>query len=76
MHGIGKVVCEFMLAVFGWEMQPFAAEGYLVCPHDDGPGLDAGPMPPLDGQPRTVPIIGVVALETRSPSCASTAVGW
>lgn len=35
-HGIGKVVCEFMSAVFGREMQPFAAEDYLVSPHSDG----------------------------------------
>jgi predicted enzyme related to lactoylglutathione lyase len=45
-------------------MQPLAAEGYLVSPHNDGRGVDTGLMPSLDGQPRTVPIIGVVALET------------
>ncbi len=29
-----------------------------------GRGVDTGLVPSLDGQPRTVPIIGVVALET------------
>lgn len=51
-----------MSAVFGWEMQPFVAEDCLVSPHSDGPGVDTGLMPSPDGQPRTVPIIGVVAL--------------
>ena len=45
-------------------MQPFAAEGYFVSPHSDGRSVDTGLMPSLDGQPGTVPIIGVVALET------------
>jgi predicted enzyme related to lactoylglutathione lyase len=45
-------------------MQPFAAGGCLVSPHGDGRGVDTGLMPSLDGQPRSVPVIGVVALET------------
>lgn len=54
---------EFMSAVFGWQTQPFAAADYLVSPHGDGPGVDSGLLMSRDGQPRTVPVIRVDALE-------------
>jgi len=49
----------FLSAVFGWEPKPFAAPDYLVAPHGDGPGVDAGLLASRDGQPRTVPVIRV-----------------
>ncbi len=49
----------FMAATFGWQPQPFAAPDYLVAPHGDGPGVDAGLLASRDGQPRTVPVIRV-----------------
>lgn len=54
---------DFMSAVFDWQVQPFAAPDYLVSPHGDGPGVDAGLLASRDGQPRTVPIIRVDGLE-------------
>jgi len=58
-----KATRTFMSAVFDWQMQAFAAADYLVSPHGDGPGVDTGLMPSRDGQPRTIPIIRVDALE-------------
>jgi uncharacterized protein len=52
----------FMAAAFGWQFQPFAAPDYLVAPHGDGPGVDAGLLTSRDGHPRTVPVIRVAAL--------------
>jgi predicted enzyme related to lactoylglutathione lyase len=52
----------FLAAVFGWHAQPFAAPDYLVAPHGDRPGIDAGILTARDGQPRTVPVIRVDSL--------------
>jgi predicted enzyme related to lactoylglutathione lyase len=54
---------RFFAAVFGWEPQPFAAPDYLVAPHGDAPGVDAGLMPSRDGTPRSIPVIRVDALD-------------
>jgi uncharacterized protein len=53
----------FMAAVFGWQPQPFAAPDYLVAPHGDGAGVDAGLLTSRDGNPRTVPIIRVDSID-------------
>jgi predicted enzyme related to lactoylglutathione lyase len=53
----------FLAAAFGWHPQPFATPDYLVAPHGDGPGVDAGLLASRDGAPRTVPIIRVPAME-------------
>jgi predicted enzyme related to lactoylglutathione lyase len=50
---------RFFETVFGWEPQPFAAPDYLVAPHGDAPGIDAGLLASRDGTPRTVPILRV-----------------
>jgi predicted enzyme related to lactoylglutathione lyase len=52
----------FLAAVFGWQPQAFAAPDYLVAPHGDRPGIDAGILASRDGQPRAVPVIRVDAL--------------
>jgi uncharacterized protein len=57
----------FFEAVFGWEPQPFADPGYLVAPHGDGPGVDAGLLASRDGAPRTVPVIRVDSLDAVRP---------
>ena len=67
----------FTADVFGWEPQPFAAPDYLVAPHGDGPGIDAGLLSSRDGNPRTVPIIRVDSLDelrTRIESAGGTIV--
>jgi uncharacterized protein len=53
----------FFAAVFGWETQPFATADYLVAPHGDAPGVDAGLLPSRDGQPRAVPVVRVPSIE-------------
>ena len=58
-----EATTAFMRDVFGWEPQPFAAPDYLVAPHGDGPGVDAGLLSSRDGNPRTVPIIRVDSLD-------------
>jgi hypothetical protein len=57
----------FFRDVFGWEAQPFAAGGYLVAPHGDAPGVDAGMLASRDGQPRTVPVIRVDSIAELRP---------
>ena len=37
-----EATTEFVRDGFGWEPQPFAAPDYLVAPHGDGAGIDAG----------------------------------
>jgi predicted enzyme related to lactoylglutathione lyase len=54
---------RFFEDVFGWEPQPFAAPDYLVAPHGDAPGVDAGLLASRDGAPRTVPILRVESLD-------------
>jgi len=61
----------FMREVFGWEPQPFAAPDYLVAPHGDGPGIDAGILASRDGNPRTVAIIRVESLDALRPRLES-----
>jgi predicted enzyme related to lactoylglutathione lyase len=53
----------FLASVFNWEARPFAAPDYLVAPHGDGPGIDAGLLASRDGQPRTVPVVRVPQLD-------------
>ena len=50
---------RFLAATFGWEPQAFVTADYLVAPHGDGPGVDAGLLASRDGQPRTVPVVRV-----------------
>ena len=72
-----EATTAFMRDVFGWEPQPFAAPDYLVAPHGDGPGVDAGLLSSRDGNPRTVPIIRVDsldALRTRIESAGGAIV--
>lgn len=72
-----EATAAFMVSVFGWEPQPFAAPDYLVAPHGDGPGIDTGILASRDGQPRTVPIIRVDSLDTlrdRLESAGGTVV--
>jgi uncharacterized protein len=58
----------FFEDVFGWEPQPFATSDYLVAPHGDAPGVDAGLLASRDGAPRTVPILRVDSIEAvRGP---------
>jgi predicted enzyme related to lactoylglutathione lyase len=54
---------RFFEAVFGWEPQPFATPDYLVAPHGDGHGVDAGLLASRDGAPRTVPILRVDSID-------------
>jgi predicted enzyme related to lactoylglutathione lyase len=54
---------RFVASVFGWDFAPFAAPDYLVAPHGDAPGVDAGLLASRDGQPRTVPVIRVEDLD-------------
>jgi predicted enzyme related to lactoylglutathione lyase len=59
---------RFFETVFGWEPQPFAAPDYLVAPHGDAPGIDAGLLASRDGTPRTVPILRVDSIAAlRAP---------
>ena len=67
---------SFMRDVFGWEPQPFAAPDYLVAPHGDGPGVDAGPvpmvLPTMDVAPSrddgaTLPFSGACLSRARTP---------
>jgi predicted enzyme related to lactoylglutathione lyase len=58
---------RFFREVFAWEAQPFAASDYLVAPHGDGPGIDAGMLASRDGQPRTVPVIRVDSIAALRP---------
>ena len=60
----------FFGKVFGWSAQPFAAPDYLVAPHGDAPGVDAGLLTSRDGQPRTVPVIRVEDLDAVLESVA------
>jgi uncharacterized protein len=53
----------FMADVFGWQPQPFAAPDYLVAPHGDDAGIDAGLLTSRDGNPRTVPVIRVDSID-------------
>ena len=54
---------RFFEDVFGWEPQPFATPDYLVAPHGDAPGVDAGLLASRDGAPRTVPILRVDSID-------------
>jgi predicted enzyme related to lactoylglutathione lyase len=54
---------QFFAAAFGWQLQSFATPDYLVAPHGDGPGVDAGLLTSRDGQPRAVPVIRVASLD-------------
>jgi hypothetical protein len=54
---------QFFAEVFGWAFQPFAAPDYLVAPHGEAFGVDAGLLPSRDGAPRAVPVIRVDSLE-------------
>jgi uncharacterized protein len=58
---------RFFRDVFEWEAQPFAAGDYLVAPHGDGPGIDAGMLASRDGRPRTVPVIRVDSIAALRP---------
>ena len=58
-----EATTAFVRDVFGWEPQPFAAPDYLVAPHGDGPGIDAGLLASRDGNPRTVPVIRVDSID-------------
>ena len=58
---------RFFQDVFGWDAQPFAAPDYLVAPHGDGPGVDAGMLASRDGHPRTVPVIRIDSLDELRP---------
>jgi predicted enzyme related to lactoylglutathione lyase len=58
-----EATSAFMRAVFGSEPQPFAAPDYVVAPHGNGPGVDAGLLSFRDGNPQTVPIIRVDPLD-------------
>ena len=61
----------FFRDVFGWSPQPFAAPDYLVAPHGDAPGVDAGLLTSRDGQPRTVPVIRVDDLDATVAAVAA-----
>ena len=72
-----EATTAFVRDVFGWEPQPFAASDYLVAPHGDVPGIDAGLLASRDGNPRTVPVIRVEsidALRERLESAGGTVV--
>jgi len=62
---------RFFTDVFGWQPQPFAAPDYLVAPHGDAPGVDAGLLPSRDGQPRAVPVIRVDDLDATTAMVAA-----
>jgi hypothetical protein len=57
----------FFERVFGWEPQPFADPDYLVAPHGDAPGVDAGLLGSRDGAPRTVPVLRVASIDALRP---------
>jgi predicted enzyme related to lactoylglutathione lyase len=58
---------RFFGDVFDWEAQPFAAPDYLVAPHGDGPGVDAGLLASRDGNPRSVPVIRIESIDDVRP---------
>src|SRR3954454_3731521 len=58
-----EATTAFMRDVFGWEPQPFAAPDYLVAPHGDGLGVDAGLLSSRNANPRTFPVIRVDSLD-------------
>jgi predicted enzyme related to lactoylglutathione lyase len=54
---------QFFEDVFGWAPQPFADPSYLVAPHGDAPGVDAGLLASRDGQPRVVAVLRVDSMD-------------
>jgi hypothetical protein len=58
---------RFFANVFGWSLQPFAAPDYLVAPHGEAFGVDAGLLPSRDGAPRAVPVIRVASIDAVRP---------
>jgi predicted enzyme related to lactoylglutathione lyase len=62
---------QFFRDVFGWEPQPFADPSYLVAPHGDGAGVDAGLLASRDGQPRAVAVMRVDSLDDTTARVAA-----